>query len=59
MKLMIIINNQLTIPPQNQPIFQLRENETNCIIFKFNKKNQQLIVKYLSDLIELNYLRFN
>ena len=38
----ININNQLTIPPQNQPIFQLRENETNCIIFKFNKKKSTI-----------------
>jgi hypothetical protein len=31
-------DNQLITPLKNDPLFQLLENETNCIVFKFNKK---------------------
>ena len=41
----INIDNQIITPHKKDPLCQLIENETNCIIFKFNKK-KQLIVKY-------------
>ena len=31
-------DNQLITPLKNDPLIQLLENETNCIVFKFNKK---------------------
>ena len=37
-KININSDNQLIAPPNNDPLFQLLENETNCLVFKFNKK---------------------
>ena len=34
----INIDNQLTTPTKSEALCQLLENETNCLIFKFNKK---------------------
>ena len=39
----INIDNQLTTPLKNEPLVQLLENETNCIVFKFSTKKKNFI----------------
>ena len=38
----INIDNQLTTPTKSEALCQLLENETNCLIFKFNKKKTSI-----------------
>ena len=40
----IDIDNQLTTPSKNEPLFKLVENEINCVIIKFNLNKKKALI---------------